>query len=203
MSSSSSTEVLVVDVDGTLSPVDTLELLRLRWWFRHPLQWRQPLQWRSISKQTEKCELWNRVGFGCDPVLNSSVVAMIKAARLRGARVAVVTGSAQELAEWIIKPISEMVDEVHGSDRTRNLTKSTKADFVSRQYASDHVTYIGDSVDDFHVWKIADRAVVVLGGGIDPSTVSGVCAQVETIRGAGNWSRWCARTRLLFSRLIS
>jgi len=162
VSTLNSSKILIVDVDGTLCPVDTLKILRMRWRLRKPFAIFAPAQWRKNSKQTEKLMLWKYVGFGGSPVCYAPVVEKMATWISRGGQVIVVTGSATGLGQWITSGLREIPTEVHGSDISVNLTKESKARFIKENFDVRSTTYIGDSLDDIHTWKIVDGAIVIL-----------------------------------------
>lgn len=187
-------EVLVVDVDGTLCPVDTLRILRLRWRILHPFRWGEPRRWREISKQNEKCELWSRTGFSRGLVVNRGVLELVERCRTDGARIVVMTGSCEGLGAWAAQGLNGMVDEVHGSDAGRNLTKATKARFIVERYGDRSVMYVGDSVDDYEVWTLVRSAGVIDGTRVDVDVVRGMVDHLEIVPRPGVLRRllvWC------------
>jgi hypothetical protein len=155
------TKVLIVDVDGTLCPVDTLRILRLRWRLRHPLSPFEPNVWRKESKQLEKLKLWNNVGFGGSAIAHRPVVHLMKLWHSEGGRVFIVSGSATQLARWSVSGISEIPLEVFGSTESINLTKQNKAKFIQENFHLEDVSYIGDSIDDVFTWRIVKKAYVI------------------------------------------
>jgi len=154
-------DILIVDIDRTLCPIDTLKLLRMRWRLRHLFKSKQLSIWRSISKQEEKIQLWNKVGFTCQPPMNSNVSKYVRAWKESGGYVAVVSGSSEGLARWASQGIQAYVDSIHGSNNLENLTKEVKASFVKTTFENNRRTYIGDSVDDLPVWEICHQALVI------------------------------------------
>lgn len=154
-------DVLIVDVDRSLCPVDTLTILRLRWRIKNWSNLKQLSVWRSTSRQEEKIQLWNSVGFSCEAPINSSVVAYMRTWKENGGYVAIVSGSSEGLARWACQSISNHVDSVHGSSEAENLTKRNKARFVQTTFLEKRRTYIGDSIDDFPVWEACHSAVVI------------------------------------------
>lgn len=161
MSALTLNDILIVDVDRSLCPVDTLTILRLRWRLKNWFDLKQLSIWRSTSKQEEKIQLWNKVGFNCEPPTNVSVLAYVRNWKENGGYVAVVSGSSEGLARWASQSINAYVDSVHGSTATENLTKGNKARFVQTSFQTNRRTYIGDSVDDLPVWQVCHKAVVI------------------------------------------
>lgn len=159
MFDSNSSDLLVVDVDGTLCPVDTLRILRLRWRMKHPMMAAQLKEWRSVSKQFEKIQLWEEVGFSCSPIHNRAVVEIVQQWLSSNKKVIVVSGSASHLAHWAAEGLSDV--ESFGSTLSTNLTKKSKADFLDQNFSDYCITYIGDSPDDLHVWERSCSAIYI------------------------------------------
>jgi len=192
-----SDSLLVVDVDGTLCPVDTLRILRLRWRMQHPLKALQLQQWRSISKQFEKIQLWEKVGFSCSPVHNRAVVEVIREWLSNDNKVIVVSGSASHLAEWATRGLSNV--ESFGSTLATNLTKKSKADFLADNFPNCCITYIGDSPDDLHVWKESCAAIYIRNRKLNGLEIVTKKNSVSSISNVSLLSRFFIWMRLFFS----
>lgn len=150
---------LIIDLDRTLSPVDTLRILRLRWRFIHPLRARDLRQWRSVSKQEEKLNLWQGVGFRCLIPMNRAVVALVEFAKSCGITVVVASGSAQDLATTVGKQVQ--ADFAFGSSQNTNLTREAKANFLKDTFDLTSAAYVGDSSADCPVWSLCAKGFVV------------------------------------------
>lgn len=199
MHRSISNKILIVDIDRTLCPVDTLRILRHRWKLAHPLQWRRLEEWRAVSKQQEKIELWERVPFRCKPVMNTNVVQLMTTHAENGYEIALVSGSAQGLVDWFGAAVPVTPHHLAGSSLDINLTKSAKAQFVAERFSGMQTKYVGDSPDDYHVWQRTNEAIVVLNSTLDVRRVHEINDAVEQIQGPGLMSRVGAYLRLLFS----
>ena len=91
---------------------------------------------------------------------NEEVIALIKARRAAGEKVALVSGSDQRMVRKIAAHLG-LFDEAHGSIEGRNLTGSRKAEFLAENYGPGTFDYVGDCEKDLKVWKVARGAVTV------------------------------------------
>jgi hypothetical protein len=164
---------------------------------QHPLKVLQLKQWRSISKQFEKIQLWEEVGFSCSPVHNRAVVEVIEDWLSNENKVIVVSGSASHLAEWATGGLSNV--ESFGSTLATNLTKKSKADFLKDTFPNCCITYIGDSPDDLHVWKESCAAIYVRNRKLNGIKIVTKKNSVSSISNASLLSRLFIWMRLFFS----
>ena len=94
---------------------------------------------------------------------NDSVIAALREWRAGGGRTALVTASAQELAERVAEHLG-LFDEVHGSSRAvGNLKGEVKAEFLARRLGERGFAYAGNSSADFPVWRRSAQALAVTG----------------------------------------
>ncbi len=200
MSALTFNDVLIVDVDRSLCPVDTLTILRLRWRLKNWFDLKQLSIWRSTSKQEEKIQLWNEVGFNCEPPTNVSVSMYVRNWKENGGYVAVVSGSSEGLARWASQSIEGYVDSVHGSTAAENLTKGNKARFVQTSFQTNRRTYIGDSVDDLPVWQVSHKAVVIKSRRTKSLSINTLEQSIEYLPNTISVYRVLAWTKLLCSR---
>ena len=91
---------------------------------------------------------------------NNTVIDYIKQHRNKDGYVALVTGSNQLIAEKIGKYLN-LFDEVKGSSEKINLKGKTKAKFLNSRFGYKNYDYIGDSFNDLHVWKNANKAITI------------------------------------------
>jgi phosphoserine phosphatase len=193
-------DILIVDVDRSLCPVDTLAILRLRWRLKNWLNLKQLSIWRSISKQEEKIQLWNEAGFNCEPPTNTGVSTYVRTWKENGGYVAVVSGSSEGLARWASQSIDAYVDSVHGSTALENLTKGNKARFVQTTFQTNRRTYIGDSVDDLPVWEVCHAAVVIKSPRTERLAIVTLDQVIEYLPNTMSVFRLVAWAKLLCSR---
>ncbi|MFD1341306.1 UbiA family prenyltransferase [Litorisediminicola beolgyonensis] len=153
---------LVVDLDGTLTPVDTLHEAALRYFRAAPLA--APLHmlgWLRAGKPVLKRELAHATPL--DPATlpyDDTVLAAIRAARADGRRVVLCTASDRASAEAIAAHLG-LFDEVMASDGRVNLAGPDKASALVERFGTRGFDYIGNSSADLAVWAEAQRALVI------------------------------------------
>ncbi len=155
-------DVLVVDLDGTITSDDTLELLRAGAGAAPQLagRWREAV---ATSKQAEKVLLHAEVGLDVTALsYRCEVLSLLAGVRGRVGKVALVTGSSVTLARDVAGHLGGF-DEVLGTTLEVNLTGPRKAAALVERYGSDEVWYVGDSPADVPVWRAVTGGVVVGG----------------------------------------
>lgn len=157
-----STDILVVDLDGTLLRSD---MLYESFWSAVGNDWRAPLHAGLALQQGGRASLKRylsqtaRLDIKTLP-FDPDVVAYVQARRAEGTRTALVTASDQAFADQIAEHL-DIFDEVHGSDGTNNLKGEVKAQFLKETFADKSFAYMGDSAADLPVWRAADMAIPV------------------------------------------
>jgi 4-hydroxybenzoate polyprenyltransferase/phosphoserine phosphatase len=182
---------LVVDLDGTLTPSDTLVesavlLVRQRPWLLFALLW-WLLQGRAgfKDKVAEACRL---------PVVHlpwrADLLDWIHSQRTLGRKVVLATAAHRQIADDVSRALP-LFDAVLSSDRDNNLKGTAKLAAIQREIGP-RFTYAGDSAADLPIWAAAQSAVLV---GATPSVVRQVRASPVHIerefqlQESGGWSR--------------
>lgn len=153
--------VLAVDLDGTLVRTDMLvESVFSVTALGH---WRSVLS--AVSGVSGRAGIKARFASAAeiDPEFlpyNESVLALIRAHRAEGGRVALVTAADDRIARAIAEHIG-LFDEVHASNGTDNLKGPAKVALLESLYGAGNFDYVGDSAADLPVWKAARRAITV------------------------------------------
>ncbi|MFZ4517537.1 MAG: haloacid dehalogenase-like hydrolase [Microthrixaceae bacterium] len=155
-------DVLVVDLDGTITSDDTLELLRAgaRGIPHLADRWNEAV---ATSKQAEKVLLHAEVGLDVGRLrYRGEVLELLAAVRGRVGTLALVTGSSVALARDVAAHVGGF-DEVLGTTPEVNLTGPRKAAALVERYGRAEVWYVGDSPADVPVWRAVSGGVVVGG----------------------------------------
>lgn len=155
---------LVVDLDGTLTPTDTLiesiillikhkplDLLRLPFWL---------LRGRAALKSV----VTSRAGFSAENLpFRQPLVDYLRKEKEKGRRIVLATASHRSIAESVAAKLG-LFDSVLASDETRNLKGRNKLDAI-REMIGERFVYAGDSHADIPIWKAANAAILV---GVSP-----------------------------------
>jgi len=152
---------LCCDLDGTLIFTDLLHesilalfKANLRAVFLIPF-------WLLKGKAHLKAELQKRVRLDVESLpYNQEVVAFLKAEKLKGRSLVLVTASNELLANEVAKHLG-LFDLVFGSPSDKNLRGSSKASLLKDRFGAHGFDYIGDEVADLAVWKVSSSAIVV------------------------------------------
>jgi 4-hydroxybenzoate polyprenyltransferase/phosphoserine phosphatase len=150
---------LIVDLDGTLVPGDTLVEHFIQALGEHPL--RTIVTLGLIGKRAAFKEALagiTRLDVTTLPY-RDSVLELIAQARRRGQPVHLVTAAHQSIAEDVAAHLG-VFDSATGSKGATNLKGKTKSDCLKQQFPQGFV-YAGDSAADLDVWPDAAMAVLV------------------------------------------
>ncbi len=156
-----STDTLVVDLDGTLLRSD---MLHESFWAAFSSDWRTPF--RAIKalcagRSALKRELAARADIDSSTLpYDLKVIEYIESWRRAGGRTALVTASDQKIADCIAKHLN-IFDEVHGSNGKQNLKGANKAVFLEEHFGSGRYAYMGDATADLPIWERSGQAVTV------------------------------------------
>ncbi len=154
-------DVLIVDLDGTLIKTD---MLHESFWSsvkRNPSTAFLAL----ISLVYGKAALKDRLSATSDVNVatlpyNRSVIKYIEEHRLEGGKSVLITGSSQAYADKVSGYL-KLFDEAYGTRDGNNLTGKAKRDFIHDFLGFKSFSYIGNSRDDLHVWRHANKVITV------------------------------------------
>ncbi|MDC3363311.1 UbiA family prenyltransferase [Planktomarina temperata] len=153
---------LVVDLDGSLTPVDTLHEAAVRFFATSPiLALFRMFYWLINGKANLKKNLSRIVPLAPELLpMNSAVLSLISEAREIGRSVVLCTASDSDCAEAIARHLG-CFDEVIASNGVENLAGANKANVLISRYGHGGYDYIGNASSDIPVWKHARKAIVV------------------------------------------
>jgi 4-hydroxybenzoate polyprenyltransferase/phosphoserine phosphatase len=162
---------LVVDLDGTLTPTDTLVESFFALLKREPATAMRAPLWLLKGRATLKSEVASRAELDVDHLpLRDDLVAYLHEQRAAGRRIVLATAADESIASAIAHRL-DLFDAVLSSDGRRNLKGNAKLAAIREHVGADFV-YAGDSSADLPVWLGARGAILV---GAAPS----VAAQVH------------------------
>lgn len=166
---------LVVDLDGTLTPTDTLIESIFQLIKQSPLNLLKIPLWVLRGRSVLKAEVGARSRI--DPSLlpyHPKLLEYLHDQRLAGRRIVLATAAHQSIAEGVAGHL-KIFDKVLATDANVNLKGDAKLDLI-RRHVSDDFVYAGDSTADFRIWKFASAAILV---GASSSLTKRVRQQVQ------------------------
>lgn len=188
---------LVVDLDGTLSPCDTLWESLVRLAKARPWTTLQLPLWLSGGRARFKHEISARTPWKGEALpLNTELVAFIEQERARGRRVVLATAANRSIAQAIAERTG-LFDDVIASDETENMKGSKKLEMI-RSRVGPTFSYAGDSPADIPVWAGASSAVLVGTSAATRRTVAASATPIERefSHPSATWRDWMKGLRL-------
>ncbi len=181
---------LVLDLDGTIVPSDTLIECALRLLAQRPLALAAALPLAVFDRAAFKHKL---AAAHLDPaslVYNEAVLDLAVAAREDGRPVYLATAADARVAEPIAAHLG-LFDGVLASDGRTNLKGAAKAAALVAQFSAGGFDYVGDAAADLPVWEKARRAYVVAPAAGLLARVRADCADVRTVGRAPSAGEQC------------
>jgi 4-hydroxybenzoate polyprenyltransferase len=152
---------LCVDLDGTLTPVDTLHEMLLALVRQAPAALLSLPLWLSGGKARLKREVATRIRFDAAQLpLNMQLLEWLKAEHERGRRLVLATAADSLVAEAIAVRVG-LFDDVIASDGKRNLSAGTKRAALIERFGERGFDYVGNEPADEPVWQASRKAIVV------------------------------------------
>jgi 4-hydroxybenzoate polyprenyltransferase len=170
---------LVVDLDGTLTPTDTLlesilQLLRHSPWdvFALPL-------WLLRGRALFKATIAERCAFSAELLpLREGLLAYLRVQKSLGRKLVLATAADRRIADAVATRLG-LFDQVLASEHGVNLKGRHKLAAIQAQVGSDF-TYAGDSAADLPIWKAA-RSVIVVDASPGVAREALACNPVELV----------------------
>lgn len=157
---------LVVDLDGTLTPTDTLVESVLRLVKREPVRLLALPAWLLKGRAALKESVASRVSFSADHLpLREDFVNFLREERAHGRRIVLATSAHRDIANAVAARLG-LFDNVLATQGGVNLKGATKLKAIRESLGGDFV-YAGDSSADMPIWKAARGAILVgVGSGL-------------------------------------
>lgn len=147
---------LVVDLDGTLTPLDTLHESLLEAVVAHPSRCVSAIVSLPRGKDAFKSALARIAIPDVDTLpLRGEVADLIRQARTEGRAVVLATGAHRMIADAVAAKVGFFDAVFATEDCGPNLTGPNKAALLAMRYGVGGFDYVGDSSADIAVWKIA------------------------------------------------
>ncbi|MFO7305207.1 MAG: UbiA family prenyltransferase [Gammaproteobacteria bacterium] len=159
---------LVVDLDGTLTPSDTL-LESIVLLLKRSLHnaFRLPF-WLAKGRAFFKAQIARHIEFPGELLpLRQPLLDYLRAQKAEGRKLVLATAAHKSIAEAVAKRVG-LFDEVIATDE-RNLKGKEKLRVI-RERVGDDFVYVGDSISDLEVWK-ASKAAVIVGNPVGVDTI--------------------------------
>lgn len=153
---------LVVDLDGTLTPTDTLIESIIRLVKRNPMDVLRFPFWLLKGRAVFKAAVASRVFFLLSAEnlpYREQFVDYLRREREKGRRIVLATAAHRSIAESVAMRLG-LFDVVLASDEARNLKGRAKLEAI-RETVGERFVYAGDGAADLPIWKAAEAAVLV------------------------------------------
>lgn len=151
---------LVVDLDGTLTPTDTLVESLVQLVKRRPFKLFRALGWALKGRAHLKCQVAAHINFSAASLpIRAELLAFLFAERARGRRIVLATAAHESIATPVAERL-KVFDQVFATNESRNLKGAEKLRVVQREVGAKFV-YAGDSRADLPIWRAASGAILV------------------------------------------
>ena len=151
---------LVVDLDGTLTPTDTLAESVVRLTKEHPWNSLAVPFWLLQGRAVLKARVAERTQLPVATLpLRQDLVDYLRNEKARGRKLMLATAAHRSIAEPFADRL-DVFDTVLASDENTNLKGRTKLAAIQQHYPQGFV-YAGDSKADLPIWSHANRAILV------------------------------------------
>ena len=151
---------LVVDMDGTLIKVDSLQEAFVQLSFRQPLQALRALLALKGGRASFKASVAAHMVPDARTIpLEQSVVEAIRQAKAKGRKVYLATAADRRFADVVAQSVAHF-DGVFASESGVNLKGRHKADYIVQKFGKGGFDYIGNDAADIPVWREARTAII-------------------------------------------
>jgi 4-hydroxybenzoate polyprenyltransferase/phosphoserine phosphatase len=176
--SSALSSTLVVDLDGTLTPTDTLIESIVLLIKRNPIDALRLPFWMFKGRAAFKEFVSSRAVIAVEHLpYRTELLDYLRAEREAGRRVVLATAAHKSIANAVAAHLG-LFDDIIASDGTRNLKGSRKLDVIQERIDGDFV-YVGDSAADLPIWREACAAVLV---GTSPRVTADVKSVTSVVK---------------------
>jgi 4-hydroxybenzoate polyprenyltransferase/phosphoserine phosphatase len=151
---------LIVDLDGTLTPTDTLVESMLQLAKQRPLSLLRVLHWLRRGRSHLRCRVAAETSFNAATLpLRPELLAWLREQQARRRRLVLATAAHESIARPVAEHL-QLFDQVLATTGERNLKGPDKLRAMQEAIGRDFV-YAGDSRADLPVWRAAKAAVLV------------------------------------------
>ena len=152
---------LCVDLDGTLTPVDTLHETVLALVRESPAVLLSLPGWIASGRAAFKREVSQRARIDVAGLpYNEALLEWLRSERARGRRLVLATAADRSIADAVAAHL-DLFDEVIATDGVRNLSGDGKRAELVARFGEKGFDYVGNDEVDLKVWPSARQAIVV------------------------------------------
>lgn len=152
---------LVVDLDGTLTPTDTLVEAVIKLIKQSPINLLHIFFWLFRGRSGFKEAVAARTSLAAEHLpYRESLVAYLREERAQGRKLILATASHRSIADSVAAHLG-LFDAVIATDAHRNLKGRAKLQAIQEKLGDNEFAYAGDSGADVPIWKAAKGAVLV------------------------------------------
>ena len=166
---------LVVDLDGTLTPTDTLVESLIKLVKQSPLNLLRLPWWLMKGRASFKNAVASHVGISAENLpYREDLLTYLRGEKEKGRRIILATAAHKSIAEAVSKHLG-LFDEVLATDAGHNLKGMEKLEAIQERVGREFV-YAGDCHSDIPIWKAAQAAVLV---GVSPGLAEAIRRDVK------------------------
>ena len=152
---------LVIDLDGTLTPCDTLWEMLASLLLSSPFKLFKVLPYIFKNRAIFKKQVSLLVNFNPhDLVYNTKLIDYIKMQRQLGRPIVLATAADEIIAKSVYNHFG-FFDAYYASNGEINLRGQTKEDLLTGLFGRQQFAYAGNDFSDFKVWSSASEVIVV------------------------------------------
>ncbi len=187
---------LVVDLDGTLTPTDTLLESLLQIIRKSPVSWLRLIFWLLKGRAYFKERVSSQAHIGakylpyCEPLLD-----YLRSEREKGRRIILATAAHRSIADGVAAHLG-LFSDVLATEDGRNLKGKNKLGAILEIVGTEFV-YAGDSRADLPIWKAAKGAILVgVSAGLASDVRGVVLIEQEFPREKAGFFTWLSALRV-------
>lgn len=169
---------IVVDLDGTLTPTDTLVESLLKYVRKSPLNLFRVVGLGRQERAVFKSRIADHSSISGELLpYNEPLLSYLKEQKARGRRIVLATAAHRSIAE-VVSGHLDIFDDVLATDGTHNLKGKAKLEAI-RQNLGEQFVYAGNSRSDIPIWMSCKHAILV---GVPSQVARSVRRQVAVER---------------------
>jgi len=174
MTSAPDMTVLVVDLDGTLTPTDTLLESVIQFVKQSPFNFLRIIVWLFLGRAGFKGKIAPRVSIAVDVLpYRQPLLDYLHEEKRKGRTIVLATAAHRSIADKVADYL-RVFDTVLATDASNNLKGRNKLAAIQARYGTNFV-YAGDCQADMPIWRAARAAVLV---GVSPTLAKTVSERV-------------------------